>query len=76
VRAVGDIQRLRLFPVVFAAPQPLRGALGDDYGAPCSALLAEAAALIDSWRAEVRTCAILTSCGLLMSAAIASFGAG
>ena len=55
VRAVADIQRLRLFPVVFAAPPPLRGALGDDYGGPCSTLLAEAAGLIDAWRAEVRT---------------------
>ncbi|EIE21369.1 hypothetical protein COCSUDRAFT_56588 [Coccomyxa subellipsoidea C-169] len=52
VRAVADIQRLRLFPVVFAAPQLLRGALGDDYGAPCATLLAEAAALIETLHAE------------------------
>ncbi len=55
MRAVADIQRLRLFPVVFAAPQPLRGALGDDYGAPCATLLAEAAALIETLHAEVHS---------------------
>lgn len=53
MRAVRDMQRLRLFPVVFCVPPALREALGDDYGAPCSAVLAEAAELMESWQFEV-----------------------
>ena len=53
VRAVNDIQRLRLFPVVFALPASLVPALGEGYGAPCSRVMAAAAATLDAWAPEV-----------------------
>ena len=53
VRAVRDIQRLRLFPVVFAPPTSLAAALGEGYGAPCTRVMAAAAAALTAWDAEV-----------------------
>ena len=35
MRAVRDIQRLRMFPVVFPVNPVMSAALGDSYGEPC-----------------------------------------
>jgi hypothetical protein len=56
VRAIQDIQRLRLFPVVFFVPRSVTVLQGEDYGPPCATLMAEAAALLDAWDAQARPC--------------------
>ena len=59
VRAVADIQRLGLFPAVFAAPPTLQAALGSGYGAPCAAAMAAADALMRAWSPEASAAARL-----------------
>lgn len=54
VRAVVDIQRLGLFPAVFAPPPALQAALGGGFGAPCAAVMAAADALLRAWAPQVR----------------------
>ena len=54
MRAVADIQRLGLFPAVFAPPPALQAALGGGFGAPCAAVMAAADALLRTWAPQVR----------------------
>ncbi|KAK9834830.1 hypothetical protein WJX81_002031 [Elliptochloris bilobata] len=49
VRAVSDIQRMGMFPAVFTPPPALQAVLGDGFGAPCSAVMAAAEALLSAW---------------------------
>ena len=46
MRAVRDIQRLRMFPVVFPVNPVMSAALGDSYGEPCANVMSEAASLL------------------------------
>ena len=46
MRAVRDIQRLRMFPVVFSVNTVMSAALGDSYGEPCTHVMSEAASLL------------------------------
>ena len=62
VRAMRDIHRLRLFPVVFSVPEPVTGQLGEGYGAPCTQVMADAAALLDAWQVEVHHNSRMHSC--------------
>ena len=68
VRAVRDIQRLRLFPVVFAPPDSLVAILGEGYGAQCSRVMAAAASTLTAWGAEVWCTALQCYQGFLMRA--------
>lgn len=52
--AVRTLVRLRLFPAVFTAPEPAAGALGEDYGGPCAAVMASVHGLMGSWQPKVR----------------------
>ena len=47
MRAVSDIQRLRIYPVVFSVNAVMSAALGDFYGRPCVQVMSEAASLLD-----------------------------
>lgn len=53
--AVRSLVRLRLFPAVFAAPEPVAGPLGEDYGAPCAAVMASVHELMGGWQPLVRS---------------------
>ena len=46
VRAVRDIQRLCMFPIVFSVGPVMASALGDSYGGPSSTVMSEAASLM------------------------------
>lgn len=46
MRAVRDIQRLCIFPVVFSVGPVMASALKESYGAPCSHVMSQAASLL------------------------------
>ena len=46
MRAVRDIQRLCLFPIVFTVGPVMSAALGDSYGEQCSSVMLAAEALL------------------------------
>ncbi len=46
MRAVRDIQRLSLFPIVFSVGPVMSAALGDSYGEQCSSVMSAAEALL------------------------------
>ena len=56
VRAVRDIQRLCLFPIVFSVGPVMTSALGDSYGCPSSTVMSEAASLMQHHTAQVPLC--------------------
>ena len=53
VRAVRDIQRLCLFPIVFSVGPVMASALGDSFGGPCSTVMSEAASLMQHHAEQV-----------------------
>ena len=56
VRAVRDIQRLCLFPIVFSVGPAMAWALGDSYGGPSSTVMSEAASLMQNHAEQVPLC--------------------
>ena len=46
MRAVRDIQRLCLFPIVFTVGPVMSAALGNSYGEQCSSVMSAAEALL------------------------------
>ncbi len=53
VAAMQLLQRLLLFPLVFALPQPLASAVGAEYGARCVACMAAADAVLKAQGMQV-----------------------
>ncbi len=56
VRAVRDIQRLSLFPIVFSVGPVMSAALGDSYGEQCSSVMAAAEALLQEHSTQASPC--------------------
>ncbi|KAI8462676.1 MAG: hypothetical protein J3K34DRAFT_527577 [Monoraphidium minutum] len=74
--AVMLLDRLRLFPVVFAPPPQSAGQLGESYGAPCATAIAAAEALLkasgmeDELSVEERRLLLLAGCLFPLRAAV------
>lgn len=58
MRAVGDIQRLCLFPIVFSVGPVMSAALGESYGGQCSHVMSEGLALLQGQKQEASFCSI------------------
>ena len=56
VRAVRDIQRLCLFPIVFSVGPVMASALGESYGGPSSTVMSEAASMMQHHAEQVSLC--------------------
>ncbi|KAK9810386.1 hypothetical protein WJX72_009795 [[Myrmecia] bisecta] len=52
VRAVQDIERLRLFPSVFSVPEDSAAELGENYGSPCVAVMAAVDQILQRWQPQ------------------------
>ena len=58
MRAVRDIQRLSLFPVVFTVGPVMSAALGDSYGEHCSSAMSEAESLLQDLSRQASPCSM------------------
>lgn len=58
MRAVGDIQRLCLFPIVFSVGPVMSAALGESYGGQCSHVMSAGSALMYEQKQEASLCSI------------------
>ena len=56
MRAVRDIQRLSLFPIVSSVGPVMSAALGDSYGEQCSSVMAAAQALLQEHSTQASPC--------------------
>ena len=69
VRAMQDIQRLHLFPAVFAVSEAAAAKLPEDYGRPGVHTMAAAAAILKgTWRPQVSTSMMGSGACLLQAA--------
>ena len=58
MRAVRDIQRLSLFPIVFTVGPVMSASLGDSYGEQCSSVMSEGESLLQELSKQASPCSM------------------